>query len=141
MPSCCEHRVVVGRSTYRLCWRRHLLIGGRHVEADTRIANQIPANEIRVAAVCRIAERALYRVPTHEREERRLVECGKHGVLLGPDKLDKSPTGSCARRVVDCSETGSVCVARWRKPSAERAIDVLSRASLGGAGAALISGD
>ena len=136
-----EHRVVVGRSTDRFCRRGHALIGGRHVEADTRIANEIPANEVRVAAVCRIAERALYRVRAHEREKRRLLERGEHRVLLGGAKIDESPTASCARRVVDCGETGGVRVARWREPSAERAIDVLSRARLGGARAALVGRD
>ena len=121
---------------------RHALIGGRHVEPHTRIANQIPADEVRVAAIGRIAERALNRVRAHEREERRLLERREHGVLFCRRE---------ARRIADRSVRGrrhrlrrgrlGVRVARGREPSAERAIDVLRRARLGGAGAALVGRD
>ena len=46
------------------------LILCRHVRAHAGIADQIPADEVGVAAVIRIAERALQRVRAHHREER-----------------------------------------------------------------------
>ena len=45
------------------------LIFGRDVEANAGIADQIPADEVRVAAVKRIAKRALQRVRAHHVEE------------------------------------------------------------------------
>src|SRR6267378_6897729 len=46
------------------------LIRRRHHRADARIGDQIPADEVRVAAVVRIAERALMGVAEHHGEER-----------------------------------------------------------------------
>src|SRR5215831_6971058 len=78
-----EGRVRIGGLTDGLGPRRHaLLLGGDH-HADAGIPDQIPADEVGVAAVIGIAERALDGVGAHEIEERRGVG-GKAGgdVLL-----------------------------------------------------------
>ena len=54
----------------RLSAAAEALLLGRDGEAQPRIAEQLPADEVRVAAVVRIAERALERVAQHELEER-----------------------------------------------------------------------
>src|SRR6185436_8111238 len=46
-----------------------LLFGGAHHRANAWVGDEIPADEVRVAAVVRIAERALQGVVEHEREE------------------------------------------------------------------------
>src|SRR3954468_22935035 len=47
-----------------------LLIGGRHHRANTGVADNIPADEVPVAAVVRVTECALMRVREDQREER-----------------------------------------------------------------------
>src|SRR5262249_55257224 len=67
-----EGVVVVRRLVVRLelALLEALLVGGGDHRAHARIADEIPADEVRVAAVVRIAERALMRVVEHKREER-----------------------------------------------------------------------
>ena len=74
---------VVGRLVIRfqLPLLHRLLIGGGHDGAHPRIADQIPADEVGVAAVVRIAERALARVVQHHREELRRA-AGEPGALV-----------------------------------------------------------
>ena len=55
----------------RLEGRSHALLLGRDGEAQPRITDELPADEILVAAVVRVAERTLERVAEHELEERR----------------------------------------------------------------------
>src|SRR5690348_13393109 len=68
-----EHREVVGRAMVRRDPRAHLLFRGRDRRANARIADQIPADEVGVASVIRIAERPFDRVRTHQVEE----DCGR----------------------------------------------------------------
>src|SRR5262249_8240969 len=62
-----EHLAIVGGSMIRLqlLTLQHLLVSGRHRCANSWIPNQVPADEVRVAAVVRIAERSLDRVSPH----------------------------------------------------------------------------
>src|SRR5262245_35908386 len=64
-----EHPHVVRGDVRRLQTRIELLIARRHRESKTRITEQIPADEVRVAAVVGIAECAVNRVRADEREE------------------------------------------------------------------------
>src|SRR5215813_4885028 len=57
-----ERHVVIDRLAYGLRAHRHTLVVGAHRQADAGIADEIPADEVGVAAVIRIAERALNRV-------------------------------------------------------------------------------
>ena len=54
----------------RLERRIHALLLGRDGEAQARVTDELPADEILVAAVVRVAERAFERVAEHELEER-----------------------------------------------------------------------
>src|SRR5690349_1229136 len=65
-----ELRVIVGGAERGLELGVHALLFGRHRQAQTRIADELPADEVLIAAVARIAERAFERVPEHELEER-----------------------------------------------------------------------
>src|SRR6185503_14007244 len=62
--------VVVSRALERLELRVHALLLRSHREAQARIADELPADEVLIAAVVRVAERAFERVPQHELEER-----------------------------------------------------------------------
>src|SRR5689334_5357225 len=62
--------VVVSRALQRLELRVHALLLRSHGEAQARIADELPADEVSIAAVVRVAERAFERVPEHELEER-----------------------------------------------------------------------
>src|SRR5882672_4833920 len=68
-----ERVVVVRRLVVRLeiFFLQTLLFGRGHHGSDAGIADQIPADEIRVATVVRIPERALMRVRQHEPKEHR----------------------------------------------------------------------
>src|SRR5688572_7896752 len=48
-----EHRKVIGRTVIRCDLRVHLLFASAHGGANARIADQIPTDEVRVAAVIR----------------------------------------------------------------------------------------
>src|SRR5262245_23237769 len=63
-----ERHIVIGRLANRLRPGRHALVIGADGEPDAGIANQIPADEIGVAAVVGIAERALNGVRAQQRE-------------------------------------------------------------------------
>src|SRR5262245_39859158 len=54
-----ERHIVIGRLANGFRPRCHALVVGADGEADARIANEIPADEIGVAAVVGITERAL----------------------------------------------------------------------------------
>src|SRR5215475_4586373 len=87
-----EGHVVIGRLANRFRSRRHALVVGAHRQADAGIADEIPTNEVGVATVVRIAERALDRVRAQQVEERCcigrearsdvLLEVGEHRVLV-----------------------------------------------------------
>src|SRR5688572_8545967 len=64
-----EHGEVVRRLMRRGRPCVEALIARRHGQADARVADEIPAYEIGVAAVVRVAERALNRVRQQEVEE------------------------------------------------------------------------
>src|SRR5829696_7098323 len=68
-----ERLVVVSRFVIRRQLMRfeRLLVGWRHHRADAGVAEQIPADEVRVASVVRVAEHALSRVIEDQREELR----------------------------------------------------------------------
>src|SRR5262249_20678631 len=86
--------VVVGRLVIRLHRLRleALLIRRADHRADAGIVDEIPANEIGVAAVVGIAERPLVRVAEHHRKERRraageaggcpLLDLRQHCILI-----------------------------------------------------------
>src|SRR5262245_23322248 len=65
-----EHPVVVRGHMGRRWPAIQLLLITGHGQAHARVANEIPAGEIRVAAVVRIAKRSLDRVRENEVEER-----------------------------------------------------------------------
>src|SRR5450759_5659508 len=81
-----ERLVVVRRFVVRLqiVLFELLLIRTGHHRPDARVADEIPADEVRVAAVVGIAERALMRVVQHEGEERGGV-AGEAGGRAGFD--------------------------------------------------------
>src|ERR1700704_5097643 len=64
-----ERHVVIGRLANGFGPHRHALVIGAHRQADAGIADEIPADEVGVAAVVRIAERALDRVRADKIEE------------------------------------------------------------------------
>src|SRR5436190_7778634 len=78
-----EHRVVVRRLVIGRQRDAHLLLVGGHDRANAGIAEEIPADEVVVAAVKRIAKRALNGVRAHEREEGRRFDLVEDGVLIG----------------------------------------------------------
>src|SRR5215813_13571753 len=92
-----ERHVVIGRLANRLGSHRHALVVGAHRQADAGIADEIPADEIGVATVVRITERALNGVRADEIEEccrvgRKaggdvLLEVREHGVLVARRQL------------------------------------------------------
>src|SRR5690348_16187587 len=65
-----ELRTVIGGIAQRLELRIHALLLGRHGQAQPRIADELPADEVLIAAVVRVAERAFERVAEHELEKR-----------------------------------------------------------------------
>src|SRR5215471_15346502 len=81
-----EHRVVVRRLVIRLQRNPHALVVGSDDRSDAGIANQVPADEVGVAAVERITECALNRVSTDQVEEARWP-CWKPVGLAGLDVL------------------------------------------------------
>src|SRR5262245_1435956 len=91
-----EHHVVIGRLANRLGPHRHALVLGAHRQADAGIADENPADEVGVAPVIGIAERALDRVRAQESEKRSsvgrktggdiLLEVGEHRVLVARRK-------------------------------------------------------
>src|SRR5262245_23258635 len=92
-----ERHVVIGRLANRLGSHRHALVVGAHRQPDAGIADEIPADEVGVAAVIGIAERALNGVRADEIEERCcvrrkaggdvLLEVGEHRILVARRKL------------------------------------------------------
>src|SRR6478672_5975229 len=65
-----EDGVVGGRLVRRLHLRPDPLLDGGHGQLDPGELDQVPAHEVRVAAVVRVAEHALQRVLAHGLEER-----------------------------------------------------------------------
>src|SRR4029079_10004542 len=65
-----EAGVGIGRGPLGLGTRLHALLVGGARRPDAGIADQVPADEVGVAAVIGIAERALDGVGAHQREER-----------------------------------------------------------------------
>src|SRR5262249_49359964 len=98
-----ERYVVIGRLANGLGLDRHALVVRPDGGPDSGIANEIPADEIGVAAVIGIAERALDGVGTQEIEERGrigreaggdvLLQVREHGILVARRKL-------CERRAL-----------------------------------------
>src|SRR5262245_60810764 len=100
-----ERHIVIGRLANGLRPRRHALVLGADGKPDTGIADEIPANEIGVAAVIRIAERALDGVRAQEREEGGrvgreaggdiLLKVGEHCILVACRKLHERRAFLC----------------------------------------------
>src|SRR4029077_12603663 len=92
-----EAGVGIGRGTLGLGARLHALLVGGDRQPDAGIADQVPADEVGVAAVIGIAERALDGVGAHEGKERGgaggeagrdvLLHVREHGVLIGRREL------------------------------------------------------
>src|SRR4051794_27638859 len=131
--------------------RLHALLVGGDSKPDAGIADQVPADEIGVAAVIGIAERALDGVGAHEREERGgvggeaggdvLLHVGEHGILIGRRELGERRAFLRLRVDIDGGEVGGIAGARAAQRSCERAVDVMRRARLRRAGAVLVGGD
>ena len=109
--------------------------------ADAGIADQVPADEVRVAAVERIAERALNRVRAHEREERRRFDGMEDRVLVGGRERRERHASGIHCRLVDRGESGSIRLTRRREESGERAVDVVRGPRFFRSRAVLVSGD
>src|SRR5262245_8922406 len=117
-----EHRVVVGRLVIRLERDADPLIGFGHDSPDAGIAEQIPADEVRVAAVERIAECALDGVRADERKEGRWQALGlagldvaQYGVLIRGGQLRKRRTVRLDGVPIDRREPRGVRLAAGRK--------------------------
>ncbi len=127
-----EHRVVVRRLVIRRERDADALFVLRDDRANAGIADQIPADEIRVAAVKRIAERALNGVGADKSEKPRRQAVGLAGLDVLQDRVLVGRSQSCERRAVrrdgvtiDRRETGGVRLTVRRKETGERAIDVM----------------
>src|SRR5262249_62208607 len=87
-----EGCIRVGGLAHGFCPHVHALLVGGDYQAQAGVTDQIPADEIGIAAVVGIAERALDGVGAHEVEERRgvrrktggdvLLHVGEHRVLV-----------------------------------------------------------
>ena len=127
------------------------LFGGCHRETNTWIADQIPSGEVRVAAVVRIAERALNRVREHEVEERGRVrrkardriafDVAQKFVLIGGREPREWSAFVALRVTIDGGKPGSICLAKGCERSAKRAVDVLRCPRFGGARTIAVSRD
>src|SRR5215471_18068344 len=145
-----EHRVLVCRFAYGLR-RFHALfvLADRHAQAGK--TDQVPADEIGVAAVIGIAERALDRMGAHEIEEGRgfrhesggdvLLHVGQDGVLIGCREAREQGAVLGLRIGVEGGEAGGISLAQGRQRTGEGPIDVMCRARLGGAGAFVVGAD
>src|SRR5262245_15358807 len=118
-----ERIVVVRRLVIRLqlTLLEPLLIDGGDHGAHAGITDEIPADEVRVAAVVRIAERALMRVAEHQREEgggaagessrRTGLDVDEHRILIDRRQLGERLTARRARIPIERGETGGVRLA------------------------------
>src|SRR5262245_65796466 len=87
-----EHAEVVGGDTHGRQFGVELLLAGGDGEPQTWVPQQVPSDEVRVAAVVRIAEHALPGMRTEHIEERRgawrearrlaRLHLREHGVLI-----------------------------------------------------------
>src|SRR6185436_12581379 len=68
-PLAGEHRVVVGGLVRGRRPSTEPLVVRGHRNAHARIADEVPSGEVHIAAVVRVAERALNRVREHQAEE------------------------------------------------------------------------
>jgi hypothetical protein len=115
------------------------------------IADEIPADEVGVAAVIGIAERPLDGVGAHEVEERGgvgrkpggdvLLEVREHRVLLLRGKLHEGRTFGGLRVGVERRKPRGVGAARAAQRAGERAVDVMRRARFRRAGAVGVARD
>src|SRR5262245_43330612 len=136
-----EAGIGISRLPHRLRLYAHALLLGGDGEAQAGIAEHVPADEVGVAAVIRIAERALDGVGAHEREERRgvrreaggdvLLHLGEHGVLVRGRELREDRALLFLRIGVERREVGGVARARAAQRPSERAVDVMRGARLG----------
>jgi len=98
-----------------------LLIRRRHVRTNAGIADEIPADEVRVAAVIRIAERALMRVAQDHREEGRGapgksrrrpgLDVDEHRILIDRRQLRECPAARRPGVAIECGKSGRVRLA------------------------------
>jgi hypothetical protein len=112
---------------------------------------QIPADEVGVAAVIGIAERALDGVGAHEVEEccgvgseagsDVLLHIGEHRLLVRRGQFREGRAFGGLGVGVDGSEPRGIGVARAAQRAGEGAVDVMRCARLGGARAILIGRD
>ena len=104
------------------------------------IAEQIPADEVGVAAVVRIAERALQRVRAHHGEERAGaageaggrsgLDVDQHRILIALRELDERRAARRSAVAIERGEAGAIRLARFLERAAQRAIDVVRRPRL-----------
>ena len=125
-----EHLGVVRRLVVRRQLRAQPLILGRDVGAHAGIADQIPADEVGVAAVVGIAERALQRVRADHGEERRRSCPGSRWPRRSRRRSAPSPDRVRTARGTACrAMTGSSgrrprsprCTPAWRRRARRRA--------------------
>ena len=133
--------VVVGGLVIRLelSGFERLLVGRRHHRPDARVAKQIPADEVRVAAVVRVAEHALARVvraPARKTAPSCRRKCPawpcpdldvhQHRVLVRRSISSRKPLPRDASRVaIERRQAGGIRLTRRAERAAERAIDVV----------------
>ena len=130
--------------------RAQPLVVWRHRESHARVADQIPADKIRVAAVVGIAEGALDRVRSNEIEERRgsgtkpgatFVSIAATLILIGCRQRCEPRPFRGSRMRVQAGQAAAIGVARRGESAAKGAVDVVRRPRLAGAGAVLIGRD
>src|SRR5262245_20221793 len=113
------------------------LIGRRHHGPHARVAEQIPSDEIRVAAVVRVAEGALPRVVQHERKKLRgaaredarrygsRLDVHQHGILIGRGQFKKALAARGARVAIEGRQPRGIGLARTAQRSAQGTVDVM----------------
>src|SRR6185503_8806422 len=135
-----ELRVVVSRALKRLELRVHALLLGGHREPQSRITDELPADELAIATVVRIAERPFERVTEHELEERArrrretgraiLLEIADEGVLpLRRERGERAP-GARARVRVESRKARGISRPLRGQRVAQCAVDVARGAGL-----------
>src|SRR5437763_6844697 len=84
-----EHAVIVGGFVARFGLHIHALEVSGHGNASAGITDQIPSDEVFIAAVKGIGERSLNRVRSNEIEELWgfLLHRSEHGILIGSREL------------------------------------------------------
>src|SRR5438067_1689879 len=145
-----ESVVVVRRFVVRLQIVRlePLLIPAAHHRPHTGICDEIPADEMRVAAVMGISKRALMRVAQHEIEERggtagesggrAFLDIREKRVLIRRRQRGELNASRRTRVLVDSGKTCDVRLTRRGERTPECAVDIMRRTCFTRAGTVLV---